>query len=435
MCNHRYREILAPIASHVIPGVSFEELLRASLSNVPLAEDAGDAERWIAHRLEHHRNPPAVIETHRADGSWLQIAERRTDDGGIVVVMTDITASKMREGALEKNSLLLQATLDSLSHGLCVVDRNRRLIAWNRRFVELFELPPERLQQGMAWSDLAQLLGAGMGMRTGDPDWLPGGTMASPPPAGAARRDQAGRPQPARAPQSDARRRLQHDLFRHHRCGRRRSPLRRAGASQRLAGRRGVLDLQRRAHHRSQSARQSHRVRQPGLHAHHRLCAGGDARQELPHAAGPRHRPADGRAPAQGDQPAQAGHRHHPQLPQGRPHLLERAAASIRCSTTTSSSCISSASRPTSPTACAPRRRCGAARASCARSPRPMRRRSIRCRPTSPCSMPTASSSRSTACGATPPGRPTSTISPASAAAISTASRIPTACSPTRRRR
>ncbi|HZF35653.1 MAG TPA: PAS domain S-box protein [Candidatus Angelobacter sp.] len=185
MCNHRYREILAPIASHVVPGVSFEELLRASLSNVPLAEDAGDAERWITHRLELHRNPPALIETHRANGSWLQIAERRTEDGGIVVVMTDITASKMREGALEKNSLLLQATLDSLSHGLSVVDRNRRLIAWNRRFVELFELPPERLQLGMAWSDLAQLLGDDMKPRAGEPDWLPGGVMASPPPGSA----------------------------------------------------------------------------------------------------------------------------------------------------------------------------------------------------------------------------------------------------------
>src|SRR5262249_22118281 len=151
MCNNRYRELLAPIAAQVVLGVGFEELLRASLHSVPLAEDAGDAERWIARRLELHCNPPSAIELHRSDGTWQPIAERGTDDGGIVVVMTDITAAKMREGALEKNSLLLQATLDSLSHGLCVVDRNRRLIAWNRRFVDLFELPPERLQKGMAW--------------------------------------------------------------------------------------------------------------------------------------------------------------------------------------------------------------------------------------------------------------------------------------------
>ncbi len=182
MCNHRYREILAPIAEHVVIGARFEDILRASLRNVPLAEDAGDPERWIAHRLELHHNPPSVIETHRTDGSWLQITERRTDDGGIVVVMSDITASKRREGALEANSLLLQATLDSLSHGLSVVDRDHRLIAWNRRFVEFFDLPAEKLHKDMAWTELAQLLGEGMGMRSGDPDWMPGGAMANPPP-------------------------------------------------------------------------------------------------------------------------------------------------------------------------------------------------------------------------------------------------------------
>ncbi|HTO85148.1 MAG TPA: PAS domain S-box protein [Methylomirabilota bacterium] len=185
MCNSRYREILAPIAQHLIPGAYFEDILRISLRSVPLAEDVGDAERWIARRLELHRQPPSTIESHRADGSWLRISERRTEDGGAVVVLSDITASKRREGALEANSALLQATLDSLSHGLSVVDHKRRLIAWNRRFAELFELPIERLRKGMAWTDLTALLGDRMRTRPGDPDWLPGGNMANPPAASA----------------------------------------------------------------------------------------------------------------------------------------------------------------------------------------------------------------------------------------------------------
>jgi len=185
MCNSRYREILAPIAQHLVPGVRFEDVLRMSLRCVPLAPDAGDPERWIAHRLELHRLPPSTSESHRADGSWLKIAERRTDDGGTVVVISDITANKRREGALEANSHLLQATLDSLSHGLSVVDHERRLIAWNRRFVELFGLPAGQLSKGLVWADLAALLTEPMRGRPGDPDWLPGGSMANPPVASA----------------------------------------------------------------------------------------------------------------------------------------------------------------------------------------------------------------------------------------------------------
>jgi PAS domain-containing protein len=60
MCNHRYREILAPIATHVVTGVSFEALLRASISNVPLAEDAGDAESWIAHAARAPSQSPVA---------------------------------------------------------------------------------------------------------------------------------------------------------------------------------------------------------------------------------------------------------------------------------------------------------------------------------------------------------------------------------------
>jgi len=181
MCNSRYREILAPVAPHLVPGVHFEDILRLSIGCIPLSPDLGDPEAWIAHRLALHRRPPSTIETHRADGTWLRITERRNEDGGTVVVISDITAAKRREGALEANSSLLQATLDSLSHGLSVVDSDRRLIAWNRRFVELFDLPAERLRKGLAWADLAKLLTEPMRGRTGDPDWLPGGRMANPP--------------------------------------------------------------------------------------------------------------------------------------------------------------------------------------------------------------------------------------------------------------
>ncbi|MGE0119290.1 MAG: PAS domain S-box protein [Dongiaceae bacterium] len=190
MCNHRYREFLAPIAERLVPGAPFEEILRESLRHLPLVDI--DPERWIADRLALHGNPPSVHEQQRANGLWLQVSERRTEDGGVVIIATDITAGKRRESALQANSLLLQATLDSLSHGLGVVDRDRRLIAWNRRFVELFALPAERLRNGMAWAELAELLGDGMGIRPGDPDWLPGGAMTGPAPASARAQTQRG---------------------------------------------------------------------------------------------------------------------------------------------------------------------------------------------------------------------------------------------------
>ena len=43
--------------------------------------------------------------------------------------------------AVQFNRELLQATLDNIDQGVSVVDEDLRLIAWNRRYIELFDLP------------------------------------------------------------------------------------------------------------------------------------------------------------------------------------------------------------------------------------------------------------------------------------------------------
>jgi len=185
LCNDRYRELHGFMADRVKAGIRFEDLLRQSLTGLPLAdEDAEEAESWVQKRLALHRAAPSEHLQHRGDDRWLQIVERPTADGGVLLVTSDVTDAKRREGALEANSQLLQATFDSLKHGLSVVDGERRLIAWNRRFVELFNLPAAKLRKGMGWADLSRLLPAEFAPAASDPDWLPGGRMSAPPPAG-----------------------------------------------------------------------------------------------------------------------------------------------------------------------------------------------------------------------------------------------------------
>jgi signal transduction histidine kinase len=46
---------------------------------------------------------------------------------------------------LKRRNLLLQSTLENIGEGLSVFDSRGRLIAWNSRFCELLELPPDRV--------------------------------------------------------------------------------------------------------------------------------------------------------------------------------------------------------------------------------------------------------------------------------------------------
>jgi len=69
--------------------------------------------------------------------------------------------------ALQFSRELLQAALEHLSQGVSVVDRELQLVAWNRRYVELFEYPPGLVRVGRPIEELFRynaqrgLLGAG----------------------------------------------------------------------------------------------------------------------------------------------------------------------------------------------------------------------------------------------------------------------------------
>jgi two-component system cell cycle sensor histidine kinase PleC len=141
--NRGYVELCRPIAELLRPGVTFEAIVRAAVAAGMMGDVGDDPEAWIARRLVQHRAPGAPFEHAYGDGRWFIVNERRTADGGIVIVFSDITGIKRREAELARQSLLLQATLDNIDQGVSVMDDELRLVAFNRRFLDLLEFPAE----------------------------------------------------------------------------------------------------------------------------------------------------------------------------------------------------------------------------------------------------------------------------------------------------
>jgi adenylate cyclase len=104
VCNGRYREMLPPALAKIIaPGVAFETVVRTAAMHglVQELDEAGGTETWIQKRIGHSHNPAGPIVLHLADGRWVRISERRTDEGGCVGVWQDITDLKAHEADLE----------------------------------------------------------------------------------------------------------------------------------------------------------------------------------------------------------------------------------------------------------------------------------------------------------------------------------------------
>ena len=97
VCNSAYGELLYPGLGTPAPGTAYETQVRNAAAQ-GLVEDAkGRVDEWIAERLARHRQPGAPHVQHRSDGHWIQVNERKTTEGGIVAVYTNITEIKRAE--------------------------------------------------------------------------------------------------------------------------------------------------------------------------------------------------------------------------------------------------------------------------------------------------------------------------------------------------
>ena len=116
VCNSRYRDLFyAGLDIDLAAGMTFETIIRRSAERGFIKDAEGRVEEWVAERLRRHRDPGEPQVQLRANGRWIMISERRTDDGGTVAVYSDITELKQREESLAEKSTALEALSSKLA--------------------------------------------------------------------------------------------------------------------------------------------------------------------------------------------------------------------------------------------------------------------------------------------------------------------------------
>ena len=79
-------------------------IVRRAAERGYIKDAAGRLEEWLQERLARHRDPGGPHLQQRADGRWIMVSERKTEEGGIVAVYSDITELKQREAELADKS-------------------------------------------------------------------------------------------------------------------------------------------------------------------------------------------------------------------------------------------------------------------------------------------------------------------------------------------
>ncbi len=101
-----------------------------------------EADATIIRHAEHLLSPVIGASTSRLVLSLL--LRRRAMSGRSALKMLDDASA-----AIQSSRDLLQHALDHARQGVSVFDRNQSLVAWNRAFAELFNLPPSTLRAGL----------------------------------------------------------------------------------------------------------------------------------------------------------------------------------------------------------------------------------------------------------------------------------------------
>ncbi|WP_137889146.1 hybrid sensor histidine kinase/response regulator NahK/ErcS' [Pseudomonas sp. 2FE] len=132
--NSRFKSFWAKSRARIGSGTRLAEIKRLAESTGLILE-------------EHRRNGDEHTLYRLHNGRWVQVSERPTREGGLVILYTDITEVKIsetmrREQALAQKSRLLQRAVDNLSQGVAMVNAEGALELWNHRFLELCGLAP-----------------------------------------------------------------------------------------------------------------------------------------------------------------------------------------------------------------------------------------------------------------------------------------------------
>ncbi|MBI3454019.1 MAG: PAS domain S-box protein, partial [Rhodospirillales bacterium] len=137
---------------NLVLGTKIGDILRAELTVGEIATARGQEENWLAERLAKFRNGGGMTEFQLADGRWMQVLDRKTQDGGTVSIRLDVTERRRAEEtlmetkrALENQVEFLDTLIETMPNPIYYKDPEGRYLGCNRAFAAVLGVPKEKV--------------------------------------------------------------------------------------------------------------------------------------------------------------------------------------------------------------------------------------------------------------------------------------------------
>jgi signal transduction histidine kinase/CheY-like chemotaxis protein len=142
VCNEGYRRLYRYRTS--IPwvlGNTRSDVLRQGLANGAYPEAISHDQAWRDAWLQRKLEVPSSIEQPLADGRWLLVTKRRMRDGGIAILLIDITTLKQAQSALRDSEIRLERAQEIGKIGSWELDIATGELTWSKQLYRILGLP------------------------------------------------------------------------------------------------------------------------------------------------------------------------------------------------------------------------------------------------------------------------------------------------------
>ena len=123
VCNEAYMNFYSTSRDLIVPGASFEDIVRKGALRGQYQDAIGRVDEWVSERVRKHQAANGShLEQLLDDGRWLLIIEDRTPSGYIVGNRIDITARKHTEAELFRHRSRLEELVEERTSALLATE-------------------------------------------------------------------------------------------------------------------------------------------------------------------------------------------------------------------------------------------------------------------------------------------------------------------------